>query len=1079
MGVRNEAVRLSLQDDFTSKMARAAAATALLDKNLNGLAGSSVKSERSLAAQEKTVRGIGDSSESSGKQIDRLSGRLALLAQAAAVLGPALVPLGAPLIGVMAGLTAQLGSVAGAVGVGILAFKGLGDGMKALDAYQLEPTAENLQKMRVEMEKLGPAGADFARFIDDLGPQLSTLQMAARDGLFPGLEQGITNLLPMLPRVRNLVTEISQAMGGLAADAGADLAGPEWESFFRYLDQEAAPILTEFGQTVGNFAQGFAGLLVGLGPLTSDFSGGLLEMSEAFAEWSAGLAGNNSFQEFLDYVADSGPAALDALGQIAVTFAEILAAAAPVGDVILPILTKMLDLVGELASSPLGTLFFTAAAGLSVYSRAAALAEGATKRLAAAQKTASGAGKQFSTSMASLRANAPQVAAGLGMVALASTDLDDKVGLSNTAMLTLAGSMAGPWGAAAGAAVGLTMDLTSANDDLAAAIDRANQAADSGTYSEQEKAYADLETQVKSTNSAIDSLLKGRDTTGENVFQTIGGDIKSTFKGLGALITNAGEEGESALFKLGQDMGGVDFTTRQLADSLGMTAKQFQVATGDARAFSGALAEMAGFLDKRAAFRDYNAELREFSATLKNGFQPGNAKGLDEVAGGILKVADQIKNVDKRRDFLAGARDSLLKFAETGPKAQEAIGRVVDEFVRLGLMDPVVEIDADTKKADGKLDRTMGKARDLKGYKAAPGVDADTRQADRKLTASMRLARELAGLPVNPKINVENQAANAAIANTRRQLEAVRDRMVTLTVRTIRTGNNTAGGPIEPRGYASGGYTGSGGKYEPAGIVHRGEVVIPQEYVKRDWSMLTSRYGHLPGFADGGLARGVNAGAGGNGHFIEFDLFHASLASLTAQLNLSEKALDRETRKRDALVSRRDDIRSGVGEGLTADLWSGPSNPWVMGATANPTDALNQSTANAREFTKLVRQLKTRGLDGAALAEVIGSGDIERARMMAALPASALREFEKAYNVNQQAIKNAGVAGGQAVYGAQIAAQTAELQGVRAEVRALRQEEKAREKSSDRSRRGAAREAADGQRRGAAQGARNRPNARV
>lgn len=34
-------------------------------------------------------------------------------------------------------------------------------------------------------------------------------------------------------------------------------------------------------------------------------------------------------------------------------------------------------------------------------------------------------------------------------------------------------------------------------------------------------------------------------------------------------------------------------------------------------------------------------------------------------------------------------------------------------------------------------------------------------------------------------------------------------------------------------GFAAGGYTGSGGKYEPAGIVHRGEYVLPQEVVQR------------------------------------------------------------------------------------------------------------------------------------------------------------------------------------------------------------------------------------------------------
>ena len=34
-------------------------------------------------------------------------------------------------------------------------------------------------------------------------------------------------------------------------------------------------------------------------------------------------------------------------------------------------------------------------------------------------------------------------------------------------------------------------------------------------------------------------------------------------------------------------------------------------------------------------------------------------------------------------------------------------------------------------------------------------------------------------------------------------------------------------------GFAEGGYTGAGGKYEPAGIVHRGEFVMPADAVQR------------------------------------------------------------------------------------------------------------------------------------------------------------------------------------------------------------------------------------------------------
>ncbi|AVO43905.1 tape measure protein [Phreatobacter cathodiphilus] len=54
-------------------------------------------------------------------------------------------------------------------------------------------------------------------------------------------------------------------------------------------------------------------------------------------------------------------------------------------------------------------------------------------------------------------------------------------------------------------------------------------------------------------------------------------------------------------------------------------------------------------------------------------------------------------------------------------------------------------------------------------------------------------------------------------------------------------------------GFSEGGYTGNGGKYEPAGIVHRGEYVLPQEAVARIGvkNLEAIRRG-VPGYAGGG-----------------------------------------------------------------------------------------------------------------------------------------------------------------------------------------------------------------------------------
>jgi hypothetical protein len=191
VAVRNESVRLSLDDQFSSGMARAAAATALFKKELNGLDGKRVS--RDLDDTAKSVDRVGTSSRKAGPEIDKFSGRLRLLADAAVVLGPALIPLGAAAIPALTGALAGLGAAAGGVGVTLLAFNGIGDALKAIDAYQLEPTVENLQKMQVALEKLGPAGAAVRHFLDDLEPQLHDLQNVARAGCSPASRTASTS----------------------------------------------------------------------------------------------------------------------------------------------------------------------------------------------------------------------------------------------------------------------------------------------------------------------------------------------------------------------------------------------------------------------------------------------------------------------------------------------------------------------------------------------------------------------------------------------------------------------------------------------------------------------------------------------------------------------------------------------------------------------------------------------------------------------------------------------------------------------------------------------------------------------
>jgi hypothetical protein len=65
-----------------------------------------------------------------------------------------------------------------------------------------------------------------------------------------------------------------------------------------------------------------------------------------------------------------------------------------------------------------------------------------------------------------------------------------------------------------------------------------------------------------------------------------------------------------------------------------------------------------------------------------------------------------------------------------------------------------------------------------------------------------------------------------------------------------------------PPGFAAGGYTGAGGKHEPAGIVHRGEFVFPQEAVQRIGVSRLGAMAGLPGYDLGGLVGDIGGAIG-------------------------------------------------------------------------------------------------------------------------------------------------------------------------------------------------------------------------
>lgn len=132
-------------------------------------------------------------------------------------------------------------------------------------------------------------------------------------------------------------------------------------------------------------------------------------------------------------------------------------------------------------------------------------------------------------------------------------------------------------------------------------------------------------------------------------------------------------------------------------------------------------------------------------------------------------------------------------------------------------------------------------------------------------------------------------------------------------------------------GFAEGGYTGDGSKYEPAGTVHKGEYVFDAAATQRIGvaKLHALRFGHLPGFAEGGFVGlnlpGMSApsipGTGrSSGRAMNFDLRGAVMTSdILAQMEgmaaATHGAAVRDARRaapRD--IARRDRFKLGRNE---------------------------------------------------------------------------------------------------------------------------------------------------------------------
>lgn len=806
MATRRERVVLELDDQFTTGMARAAAAAALLSKELNALDGSGRKSKQSMSSASAETEKVGRSSRKSagdvdalgssmrknGADIDKFSGRLRLFADAAAVLGPGLVPLGAVAIPAVAGLASQLGFAAIAGGVAVAAFQGVGDALTAVNKAALEPTEANLEKAGEAMQNISPAARDFVGELREMIPALKNLRDIGAENMFPGLTRGLDGLEGALPRIENIMAAVSQELGNIGGNVGESLGSERWAPFLDFLATEAPPALRDMASAVGNVGHAMAELWMAFDPLNDQFGNWLVESTAGLDRWAAGLSKTQGFQEFVSYIQTSGPQVADTMAALGNAMVQIVQAAAPLGGPVLAGIEGIAKALGAVADSDIGTPIMTGLAALALFNRAQKTTQALTATtwggkakanvlgLSTALNSTTKMNQRASMSVAAyaaaeqkrsaaIRSGAATVGkAGAAMAGLAviSSGAADGIGLTNTASLALMGTMGGVPGIIGGAVVGAMLDMRAAAAQAGDAMENLNASVAAADFS-------NIAAQIGAAKKQLNDL---KDLGGiGDIFETIVQDVGFTFSGK----TRAGEieayeksiRNAQRLADLQKGSNGREQAAQAMLAASRLEASGFALTAAGAKSASMSVKEFAasiagatnamtrqGTLDAyKTSLLDMRDALAANGKTLDSNTRAGlaNRAGMRQMASSALEYAGNMKNAEKRTQFMDKARGDFIGMARALGASGPAARRMADNF---GLVDQGAKaVAVSARRAVGSLkdipQNVRTKISEVGGAKAR-GMIVDLAQKYNLTPKSVStLIRESGGRPTKAMVD--------------------------------------------------------------------------------------------------------------------------------------------------------------------------------------------------------------------------------------------------------------------------------------------------------------------------------------
>lgn len=344
---------------------------------------------------DRTRDGVNRLGNDGGRAFRHMDGTVRAVLMTLPLLLPAAASAVTGLVGALGGVV----SIMGVAGTGLAAWGGV-----AISVFSAAKDGAALT--RTEIAKLPPGIREAAGALKTLQETWDALVKRTQAGVGQAMAAGFNAAAAAVRTLDPIINNMSKAIQAIGQDMQTYFGTSHWSTFVSFIANNVQPVMASFWEILKYLTRTVMDLTIAFMPLgqwiLDRIAGGMKSMSE----WAAQLAGNREFTQWLDLVKDSLTSVTLFLGSVIGFLFRLANALAPVGNIILDVLTMVFNGLSKLPPEWLAAIAMGIAGVFSALLLGAggpvALAVGAVIGLAAAFASAYEHSKPFKDAIDSI-----------------------------------------------------------------------------------------------------------------------------------------------------------------------------------------------------------------------------------------------------------------------------------------------------------------------------------------------------------------------------------------------------------------------------------------------------------------------------------------------------------------------------------------------------------------------------------------------------------------------------------------------------------------------------------------------------